>query len=391
MPQRGNPQKTIALLGAFCLFLSTIEYLIPKPLPFMRIGIANLPLMLAVDILSFKQFALLAIIKIMGQALVTGTLFSYIFLFSLAGTLLSSLTMFALRHLFGQNISFIGIGTAGALLSNLSQLLMASFFVFGKSARYIAPPFLGAGLITGISLGAFCLYFSRKSRWWRGDPEASYTKIEKNGETVRRSGQEKCRRLFCSRDLCITGLLIMPSLLFNPSITGRVFQFLLFYLFALLTGKKNNMLMTLLVILGIVFFNMLVPYGRVLWSLGTFQITAGALSTGIRRAVTLEGLIMLSRASIRHDLRLPGNFGALIGESLRMFALITERKGRFTGKSHNAGSLIANLDELLLELDADKPAQSAASRAPRSSASGIGILAIALVVSWLLFLQARFP
>ncbi|MDR1230490.1 MAG: heptaprenyl diphosphate synthase, partial [Spirochaetaceae bacterium] len=34
-------RKTAALLGAFCLFLSSIEYMIPKPLPFMRLGIAN--------------------------------------------------------------------------------------------------------------------------------------------------------------------------------------------------------------------------------------------------------------------------------------------------------------------------------------------------------------
>ena len=49
-------RKTIALLGAFCLFLSTIEYMIPKPMPFMRIGIVNLPLMLALDIFPFHTF-----------------------------------------------------------------------------------------------------------------------------------------------------------------------------------------------------------------------------------------------------------------------------------------------------------------------------------------------
>ena len=72
-----NPEvrKNIALLGAFCLFLSTIEYVIPKPLPFMRIGIANLPLMLALDIFPFRTFLVLTGIKVLGQALITGTLF----------------------------------------------------------------------------------------------------------------------------------------------------------------------------------------------------------------------------------------------------------------------------------------------------------------------------
>ena len=160
-------RKTLALLGAFCLFLSTVEYMIPKPLPFMRIGIANLPLMLALDIFPFPMFLVLVGIKILGQALITGTLFSYIFLFSLTGTVLSAVSMYALRRLLGPGrISFIGIGTAGAMVSNVSQLALAKFFLFGNIARYIAPPFLAAGLITGIALGAFCEAFTRRSQWY---------------------------------------------------------------------------------------------------------------------------------------------------------------------------------------------------------------------------------
>ena len=55
-----------ALLGAFCLFLSAVEYMLPKPLPFMRLGIANLPILLAVDILPFPWFLALAAVKCAG-------------------------------------------------------------------------------------------------------------------------------------------------------------------------------------------------------------------------------------------------------------------------------------------------------------------------------------
>jgi heptaprenyl diphosphate synthase len=160
-------RKTLALLGAFCLFLSTIEYMIPKPLPFMRIGIANLPLMLALDIFPFRVFLVLVGIKILGQALITGTLFSYIFLFSLSGTFLSAVSMYALRRLLGPGkISYIGVGTLGAMVSNLTQLACAWLFIFRSNVRYIAPPFLGAGLITGIALGAFCELFTSGSMWY---------------------------------------------------------------------------------------------------------------------------------------------------------------------------------------------------------------------------------
>ncbi len=161
-------RKNLALLGALCLFLSAIEYMIPKPLPFMRIGLANMPLMLALDIFPFTAFLLLVCVKIIGQALITGTLFSYVFLFSLVGTFLSAALMFALRRLLGKkHITFVGIGTAGAVISNLSQLALAHFFIFKGNVRYIAPPFLLTGLITGIALGVFCEAFTRVSKWYQ--------------------------------------------------------------------------------------------------------------------------------------------------------------------------------------------------------------------------------
>jgi heptaprenyl diphosphate synthase len=164
-----NPEirKPLALLGAFCFFLSTIEYMIPKPMPFMRIGIANLPLMMALDIFPFHAFLVLAAIKVLGQALITGTLFSYIFLFSFAGTLLSAVFMYMFRRLLGSDrSSFIGIGTMGAMVSNVTQLALAWVFIFGKSVQYIAPPFLASGLVTGILLGTFCEVFTRRSQWY---------------------------------------------------------------------------------------------------------------------------------------------------------------------------------------------------------------------------------
>ena len=77
-----------AWFGALCFFLSTIEYMIPKPLPFLRLGLANIPILLAIDILPLPAYSVLVLLKILGQGLIGGTLFSYIFLFSAAGSVL---------------------------------------------------------------------------------------------------------------------------------------------------------------------------------------------------------------------------------------------------------------------------------------------------------------
>ena len=374
--KRAFYRKTLALLGACCLFLSAVEYLLPKPLPFLRIGIANLPLMLALDIFPFGTFLILVCIKVFGQALITGTLFSYVFLFSLTGTFFSALLMFALRRILKPHrITFVGIGTAGAMVSNVSQLALAHVFIFRESARYIAPPFLAAGLITGIALGVFCEVFTRQRAVSSEQGAEGREQVAGSGASV--SENNFYERLFSARALFVTGLFIMPALLFNPSTEFRVLLFLFLWFLVWLFGRNTKPLLTILVIAGIVAFNLLIPYGRVLFSFGPFKITSGALTAGIHRAVTFEALIMLSKLSIRQDLKIPGAFGDLLGESLRIFSAMMNRKFRITPKT-----FIADIDNLLLELNAEEiPAPVA--RKQKTTPAGYAVLVIVIILSWL--------
>jgi heptaprenyl diphosphate synthase len=216
-------------------------------------------------------------------------------------------------------------------------------------------------------------------------------------EQFRKARRRRYESLFSSRDLFIAGLIMMPALLLNPNPVYRLGQFLLFWFFAWLCGKKNNPLITLLIIIFITAFNLLIPYGEVLYSLGKFKITIGALVSGLTKAITLEGLIMLSRVTIRQDLRLPGSLGRLIGDSFRIFEELTEKKGVIDRKN-----IAGSLDKLLFELskDKDNAASGAAlppdARAPEkkrnhSAVAGYCILAFVILlvcfpyIRWLWF------
>jgi heptaprenyl diphosphate synthase len=123
--------------------------------------------MLALDLLPAGSFLSLLLIKVLGQAIISGSLFSYIFVFSATGSAASAAVMFALRRgLRARRIGFVGTGSLGALASNLAQITLARFFVFGESAKFVAPPFLAAGVITGIALGLFCEAFIARSAWY---------------------------------------------------------------------------------------------------------------------------------------------------------------------------------------------------------------------------------
>lgn len=163
----------LAMLGALSLFLSTVEYLFPRPIPFMRLGLANLPVILYLDLLDSDSrdttgtYFLLILIKVLGQGMVNGTMVSYVFLFSLVGSFSSALTMWLAWRYLRPNISFFGISLLGALVSNIAQIILSIVFIFGPAAWRILPLFLGIGLGSGFFIGLFASRFSEKSRWWK--------------------------------------------------------------------------------------------------------------------------------------------------------------------------------------------------------------------------------
>ncbi|MBN2873544.1 MAG: Gx transporter family protein [Spirochaetales bacterium] len=140
--------------------------MLPRPLPFVRLGLANLPILLAVDLLPFGAYMVLALVKVVGMSVLTGSLFSYVALFSLAGTLASALVMRGLRALAGPRVlSYLGLCVAGAVASNAAQIALARVFIFGDSARYMAPALLALALVSGITLGVFTESFAARSTW----------------------------------------------------------------------------------------------------------------------------------------------------------------------------------------------------------------------------------
>jgi heptaprenyl diphosphate synthase len=164
-PRRDSRRDLVAFLGALCLFLSAIEYLIPKPIPFLRVGIANLPILVSLDLLPVPSLLLLVLLKVIGQGLIGGTLISYVFLFSAVGSFASGLCMIAVRRALGPRMSLVGVSILGALFSNVAQVLLARWLIFGEGAWLIAPPFLALGTLTAALLGIFADRFTTRSRW----------------------------------------------------------------------------------------------------------------------------------------------------------------------------------------------------------------------------------
>jgi heptaprenyl diphosphate synthase len=168
MASRAQKLNLVAFMGALCLFFSTIEYLFPKPLPFFRLGLANIPIMISLEIFPPSYVLLVVLLKVLGQGLMNGTLASYVFLFSTAGSFASAFVMLAVHRWGGRHVTLIGISVFGAIASNVVQMFLSVNFIFGQTAWVIAPLFITLGVASGFFVGLFAHQFQKRSRWLEG-------------------------------------------------------------------------------------------------------------------------------------------------------------------------------------------------------------------------------
>jgi len=403
MPRRGSdalsgagtaaPADTVALLGALCFFLSALELLVPRPLPFMRIGLANMPLLLGVRLLRVGDFALLVLLKIVGQALVGGTFLSFVFLFSIAGTVASAAVMYAAGRIPRRLLGLAGIGCLGAMVSNGAQILVAAHpALFGQAARLLMPPFLAAGFVAGIVLGLVCERFCRGSRWY-AQAEGRAPSLEPpppaasppSATAPRALRPERGRRPFdrCPpRDLFFAGIALAAVFMLTRSLPGHILQvfprhapqFLLFCLVVAFSGRRHSFIVTAIFMTGVVLLGLVAPHGRVLLSLGPLTVAEGSLRVALDRAVTLAGLMMLSRAFVRSDLRLPGAFGALLAHTFRTLEAMRGATAARAVPGRGLGFVLARADAVMLEVSAATPGDAPPREEPRRGVGGTLLL-----------------
>jgi heptaprenyl diphosphate synthase len=145
----------IAFLAALSISLAIVEHMVPRPLPWMRFGLANAITLYAFGVLRPKEVFLLVIARVVASSLLIGSFLSVTFLLSLSGALSSFFVMLSLFLLFRRFFSLIGISVAGALTSNAVQLLVVNtLFINSRISYYLLPLILlfalGGGILSGL-------------------------------------------------------------------------------------------------------------------------------------------------------------------------------------------------------------------------------------------------
>ena len=141
----------LGLFAAVAIIFGYVESLVPvfTGIPGIKLGLANLAVLFILDRYSFKEAALVSVVRILVIGFMFGNLFSI--LYSLAGAALSLTVMDLLKKHSG--FSLIGISVAGGVTHNIGQLIVAMIVVSNTSLMVYAPALLVSGVLAGILIG----------------------------------------------------------------------------------------------------------------------------------------------------------------------------------------------------------------------------------------------
>ncbi len=322
--------KKIAFISATALLLSTLEYLIPKPLPFLRLGLANLPLLLILDSMSLGPFLIVLLLKAVGQGMVSGTLFSYLFLISLAGTLSSGLAMKGAKQLLGSHVSLIGCSLLGAFVSNLSQLQVASWVAYGPSIWVAAPLMLTLGMLTSFVLGLLSEIYMQRGTTGKALKQDSLALAVP-------PSQERTPH----KHLLLASLLAIAAILSTKGLIPLLIITVLMYLLQWIAGRRIRVLPALMLTISLLLLSLFEPNGKVLLQVGSLAITEGSLTIALTKALRLLSLLAASQSLSASNPKIQGKAGTLLSLTLSYFSLLT-RSFKMT-----RGTLIERVDQAL--------------------------------------------
>ena len=149
-----NKTQTIALYGlmvALAFVFSYFESLIPfnnLGIPGVKLGLANLVVVVALYIMKPAQAFSIAIIRILLASMTFGNVYSLAY--SLCGGILSFAVMYFAKK---TKLSVIGVSMLGGICHNIGQIMVAAVVMETMNIAYYLLVLLVAGLLTGLLLG----------------------------------------------------------------------------------------------------------------------------------------------------------------------------------------------------------------------------------------------
>jgi heptaprenyl diphosphate synthase len=145
----------LGLLSAAAVAAYVFESLLPSPVPWARIGLSNVFVVVTLFALGARNALIVNLVRVIAGNFLMGFMFSPAFVFSLAGSTAALGVMALIRWRLVPPLSVIGTSCLGAAANNAVQVIVFTFlFTASGVARGLMGSFIllgtGVGLITGL-------------------------------------------------------------------------------------------------------------------------------------------------------------------------------------------------------------------------------------------------
>ena len=151
---RARRQVFLALFIAIAVSLHILESLLPSPVPWLRLGLANTLALAALYLYDGRAAWTVSLARVGIGALLLGRLFSPGFWLALTGAIVATSVMIIVHRSYGRYLSAIGVSATGAAGHALGQLLAARLLIIQHEAIWqIAPLFLFFTVFSGVLTG----------------------------------------------------------------------------------------------------------------------------------------------------------------------------------------------------------------------------------------------
>jgi len=157
----------LAVLVAVAVTLSIAESMIPKPLPWLRLGLANGVTLLALARLGARVALAVTVARVVLAGLLLGTLGGPAFALAASGSLAAWAVMALARAIAPGALSLIGVSVLGAGAHVAGQLAaLAALTGVGRGVLALSPWLAATAVPLGIVTGGVILAVHRRLPPW---------------------------------------------------------------------------------------------------------------------------------------------------------------------------------------------------------------------------------
>ncbi len=150
-----NKTKKVAFFGvliAISMVFSYLEAILPPvyaAVPGIKIGLPNIVIIFILYRFSFKEAAIVSLVRVFLTALLFGNALSLAY--SFAGAVLSIAVMALLKKI--NKLSCVGVSVAGGVAHNIGQIAVAIVLLNSTQIAFYLAILLVSGIIAGVAVG----------------------------------------------------------------------------------------------------------------------------------------------------------------------------------------------------------------------------------------------